>query len=150
MQIPGEHFWDTYSPVVKMTMVHLFLTLSLLLGLHTRKLIPLKAFLKELTPILQLSTCQPLLPWNAHAPDSTILVADLFEDNAAAYELATAPKLCPRTKHIALKYHHFRQHVVNGTIRLHLIGTKDQLADLFTKALDKPTFLCIQKILCGW
>lgn len=38
------------------------------------------------------------------------LYADLFADNTGAYELAKAPKMPPRTKHIALKYHHFREH----------------------------------------
>jgi len=36
MQIPGEHFWDTYSPVVQMSTVRLLLTLSLILGMKTR------------------------------------------------------------------------------------------------------------------
>jgi hypothetical protein len=38
MQVHGEHFWETYSPVVKMTTVRLMLVLSLLLGLHTRSI----------------------------------------------------------------------------------------------------------------
>jgi hypothetical protein len=38
MQIHGEHFGDTYSPVVLMTTVRLMLILSLLLGLHTRSI----------------------------------------------------------------------------------------------------------------
>jgi hypothetical protein len=38
MQIYGKHFWETYSPVVQMTTVRLLLTLSLLLGLHTRSI----------------------------------------------------------------------------------------------------------------
>jgi hypothetical protein len=59
-------------------------------------------------------------------------------------------KMRPRTKHIALKYHHFREHVANGTIKINLIGTKDQIADIFTKALDKPTYLHLRRPLSGW
>ena len=33
----------------------------------------------------------------------------LFEDNNGALELAKAPRYRPRTKHIAVKYHHFRE-----------------------------------------
>jgi hypothetical protein len=33
----------------------------------------------------------------------------VFEDNAGALELAMLPKLCPRTKHINVCYHHFLQ-----------------------------------------
>ncbi len=74
----------------------------------------------------------------------------VFEDNAGAIEIANVPKMRPRTKHIALKYHHFREHVSNGTIKINLIGTKDQIADIFTKALDKPSFLHLRKLLSGW
>jgi hypothetical protein len=38
MQIHGENFWETYSPVVQTTTVCLMLVLSLLLGLHTRSI----------------------------------------------------------------------------------------------------------------
>ena len=31
----------------------------------------------------------------------------IFEDNSGAVELAKQPKLRPRTKHIAIQYHHF-------------------------------------------
>jgi hypothetical protein len=117
-----------------------------------RELIPLLGLLEELTPCLNLNKDQPSVYWKAcgYEPNTGKLIADLFEDNAAAYELAKAPKMRPRTKHIALKYHHFREHVSNGTVRVHLIGTKDQIADIFTKALDKPSFTHLRKLLCGW
>jgi hypothetical protein len=35
----------------------------------------------------------------------------VFEDNAGALELTRLPKLRPRTKHINVCYHHFREHV---------------------------------------
>ena len=40
----------------------------------------------------------------------------VFEDNNSKIELSKAPKIYPRTKHIALKYHHFREHVRKGLI----------------------------------
>jgi hypothetical protein len=81
------------------------------LNLVMQELIPLKAFLKESTPVLQLTTNQPLIHWKACANDSRCL----FE--GTPYELAKAPKLYHHTKHNALKYDHFRQHIVNGTIQ---------------------------------
>jgi hypothetical protein len=47
-----------------------------------------------------------------------------FEDNSGALELARRPKLRPRTKHINIKYHHFREHVRLGLIKVYPIGTK--------------------------
>ena len=35
----------------------------------------------------------------------------VFEDNNGAIELARAPKIRPRTKHVALKYNQIREHV---------------------------------------
>jgi hypothetical protein len=56
----------------------------------------------------------------------------LFEDNNGALELATAPTYRPRTKHIAIKYHHFREHVKAGRIKIMAIDTHEQIADQFT------------------
>jgi hypothetical protein len=35
----------------------------------------------------------------------------VFEDNAGAIEIANVPKMRPRTKHLNIKYHHFREEV---------------------------------------
>jgi hypothetical protein len=56
----------------------------------------------------------------------------------------------PRTKHIALKYHHFRSHVANGSIKVRWIDTKHQLADIFTKPLPEPLFTSLRLLLLGW
>jgi hypothetical protein len=64
----------------------------------------------------------------------------LFEDNSGALELANAPKMRPRTKHINVKYHHFRDHVKKKKIRITSVRSEDQVADYLTKALPKETF----------
>jgi hypothetical protein len=115
-----------------------------------RDLIPLLGLLEEISPILNLHVDQPDVHWKSCGCENGNYVADLYEDNRGAYELAKAPKMRPRTKHIALKYHHFRQHVTNGTIRIHSIGTKDQIADIFTKGLARDQFEFLRKQLCGW
>ena len=74
----------------------------------------------------------------------------LFEDNNGALELARAPKYRPRTKHIALKYHHFRSFVKCGYVKVSRIETKEQLADIFTKPLPDVTFKYLRKKLLGW
>lgn len=74
----------------------------------------------------------------------------MFEDNNSCIALATSEKFSPRTKHIALKYHHFRTFVLNNVIEIFPIDTKEQLADILTKPLDENLFLYLRKKLSGW
>ncbi|MEJ2116200.1 MAG: Ty1/Copia family ribonuclease HI, partial [Gammaproteobacteria bacterium] len=103
-----------------------------------RDLIPMKQLLKEVGPLCSLSEMD------------IVTHSTVFEDNNGALELATAPKMRPRTKHIAIKYHHFREHVKRGTIKIQRVDTKEQLADIFTKPLPRDTFQYLRKKLCGW
>jgi hypothetical protein len=64
----------------------------------------------------------------------------VFEDNSGTLELARLPKLCPRTKHIKVCYHHFCEHVQKGLIKIFPIDTKDQIADALTKPLAQNDF----------
>ena len=41
-----------------------------------------------------------------------------FEDKKGLQELASSERYRPRTKNIAIKYHHFREHVKNGVIKI--------------------------------
>jgi hypothetical protein len=70
-----------------------------------------------------------------------------FEDNSGALELARLPKLRPRTKHINIRFHHFREHVRLGLIKIFPISTTNQLADIFTKPLPQNQFLKLRKAL---
>ena len=74
----------------------------------------------------------------------------LFEDNNNAIELAKAPKISPRTKQNTLKYHHFREHVWKGLIKINLIDTLEQVADMFTKALPFLIFNYLTERMFGW
>ena len=73
-----------------------------------------------------------------------------FEDNSGALELAKSPKLRPRTKHINLPYHHFREHVRKRIIQLFPISTEFQLADICTKPLPRNLFERFRKSIMGW
>ncbi|PWA44879.1 hypothetical protein CTI12_AA522760 [Artemisia annua] len=64
----------------------------------------------------------------------------IFCDNTSAIAISNNPVLHQRTKHIDIRYHFIRDHIMNGEIELHFIPTKYQLADIFTKPLDEPTF----------
>ena len=88
-----------------------------------RDLIPMRALLLELAASTNLRS------------GATITHSTIFEDNKDCVELVQAPKMRPCTKHIAIKYHHFRSHIACGGIKIQWINTKHQLADIFTKSL---------------
>eukprot|EP00957_Ditylum_brightwellii_P023613 1782068-Ditylum_brightwellii.AAC.1 len=74
----------------------------------------------------------------------------VFEDNNGCIELANCPRMRPRTKHVSIKYHHFRRKVKDGSIRIERVGTHDQQADLLTKNLSRDQFLKLRRLICGW
>ncbi len=79
-----------------------------------------------------------------------VIHCKLFEDNKGAIELAKVPKMRPRTKHLNIKYHFFHQYVQQGILQVvHVAGT-EQVADIFTKALDLLTFQKHRRRIMGW
>ena len=82
--------------------------------------------------------------------DDPKIFCTVWEDNRSCIKVAKSPKFTPHTKHIALKYHHFRQFVNDKTVRINSIDTLEQTADIFTKPLDGTKFAHLQKKLCGW
>ena len=74
----------------------------------------------------------------------------VFEDNTGALALATTPKMRPRTKHINLVYHHFREAVRDGTIKVEHVDTTQQIGDMFTKPLPQNPFIKFRRMLMGW
>jgi Reverse transcriptase (RNA-dependent DNA polymerase) len=73
-----------------------------------------------------------------------------FEDNSGAIEMARCPKMRPRTKHLNIKYHHFRQAVAEEKIEIRYIRSGLQIADLLTKALTATLFIKLRTMIMGW
>jgi hypothetical protein len=110
--------------------------------------IALSQALREVIPIITLlNEINEIFP--VHKPTPQIH-CKVWEDNNGALSLAQNQKFSPRTKHISIKYHHFREHVNKGTISIHPIDTKEQTADIFTKPLDESLFVHLRKKLMGW
>ncbi|XP_060182282.1 uncharacterized mitochondrial protein AtMg00810-like [Lycium barbarum] len=64
----------------------------------------------------------------------------LFCDNISALYMRVNPVLHARTKHVEMDYHFVREKVARGQLVTHFVRTKDQLADIHTKALTKQEF----------
>ncbi|GJW89168.1 hypothetical protein Tco_0164508 [Tanacetum coccineum] len=68
----------------------------------------------------------------------------IFCDNTNAIAISNYPVLHSRTKHIDIRYHFIRDHILKGDIELQFIPIEYQLADIFTKLLDEPTFIILK------
>lgn len=68
-------------------------------------------------------------------------------DNNAAINLSEDPSLHQRVKHVDIKYHFLRERVQSSDLRLSYINTHDNLADIFTKALDHTKFKRLRGLL---
>nr|GEV13687.1 integrase, catalytic region, zinc finger, CCHC-type, peptidase aspartic, catalytic [Tanacetum cinerariifolium] len=67
-------------------------------------------------------------------------VARLEADSKSAIAISCNPVQHSKTKHIDIRYHFIKEHIEKGTVELYIVGTKYQLADLFTKVLPKERF----------
>jgi len=75
---------------------------------------------------------------------------EVFEDNSGALELAMTPKMRPRTKHINVKFHHFRDYVKRKLITILPIRSEDNPADTLTKPLPLDLFIQHRLTIQGW
>nr|GEX24327.1 retrovirus-related Pol polyprotein from transposon TNT 1-94 [Tanacetum cinerariifolium] len=64
----------------------------------------------------------------------------IFCNNTSAIAISNNPVLHSMTKHIDIRYHFIRDHILKGDIELHFLPTDLQLADIFTKPLAEPRF----------
>ena len=85
-----------------------------------------------------------------HPPASQ--VSTVWEDNRAALILATVnpPKMTPRSKSLAVKYHWFRSQMLDGSIEMKPVASKDNLADILTKPLTQVAFQAARLLTMGW
>ena len=109
--------------------------------------IALSSALREVIPLMRLmEEINEIYPLYIDKPN---FFCKVFEDNQSCIKMAESPKFTPRTKHIALKYHHFKSFVGNK-INISYISTDLQKADIFTKPLPDDTFFRLRHMLMGW
>ena len=76
-----------------------------------------------------------------HVLDTTMILCD----NQSGIRLLEKPVFHDRSKHIHIRYHFIWDMVHRGAIRLHHIGTDEQVADILTKPLGKVKFLAFRE-----
>ena len=105
-----------------------------------RELLPLRETFASVTTAMDIP----------NVPVST--ASSVWEDNEACWAMMNAPlpKMTPRTKHIGIKYHWFRQHLGPKTIVPRKVRTENQKADIFTKGLRTELFVKHRRTLMGW
>jgi hypothetical protein len=103
-----------------------------------REVIPLMTLMEEIHPVFPVQVTQPKFVCKVH------------EDPQSCIKMANAEKFTLRTKHIALKYHHFKSFVCDGRISIEYIRTEHQKADLLTKPPADELFFLLRFMLCGW
>ena len=73
----------------------------------------------------------------------------VFEDNRGAKALAENPLSSSNSKHIDVRHHFLRELVKKGEITVNDVSSKDQRADILTKALDRESFETHRNFLVG-
>jgi hypothetical protein len=80
----------------------------------------------------------------------TLSATTVYEDNEACIALATTDVTKPRTKHIAIKWHHFRDQITQGFIKVVKVDTNYNWADILTKPLTRYKHDSLRKMIMGW
>ena len=71
-------------------------------------------------------------------------------DNQSALAIVSRPgAMHARTKHIDVRHHFVRDAVKAGEVRVQWVPSAEQLADIFTKPLDRHTFITLRDAIMG-
>lgn len=68
-------------------------------------------------------------------------------DNSSTIKLSKNPVMHGKSKHIHVRFHFLRESTNQGEVKLVHCGTKDQLADIMTKALNREVFVKLRERL---
>ena len=103
------------------------------------EVIPFVYILQELSEVIEL-----------HLPTPKIK-CKIFEHNEICIVMSNSNRFSPCTKHIALKYHHFRRFVEEKIVSIENIRTHEQTANILKKPIDDSTlFGYLRWKICRW
>jgi len=118
------------------------------LSMATRELLPLQHLLEEISETGPMKIPMPETFFTTHTPHFT--VSKIYEDNAACIILAYSDASKPCTKHIAIKWHHFKDQLKAGHITLIKIPSDFNWVDIFIKPLTQHKFEFLHRLMMGW
>ena len=104
---------------------------------------------REVIPIMELAKEMKQYGFDIGTTAPTVH-CKVFEDNSGALEIATVHKVRPRTKHINVQYHHFRQYVNSGQMSIQPIDTDEQPADMLSKSVPWKKLAKHRLFISGW
>jgi hypothetical protein len=124
------------------------------LSMCARSLIPMRTLLSEVSKF-QPPAAHPTLTRTGKDETTPLLCKQhqsiVYEDNTGALEIANQEsQYRPRTKHISIKWHRFRDNIRSGEMTVSKIDTTLQWADFLTKPLTKIPFERLRKLVMGW
>ncbi len=105
--------------------------------------------LRDVIPIMRLLKEMKELKYPIHTVEEKVHCR-VFEDNSGALEIAKTHKFRPRTKHLNVKLHHFRDYVTRGEISIHPIDTTMQQADYLTKPVNFDILSRLRSMVMRW
>ena len=68
----------------------------------------------------------------------------IYYDKTSEINVSKNPVMHTKTKHIAIKYHFWRELVQDKEVWLEYINNKEKIVDIFTKPLPKDAFLYLR------
>ncbi|GJU54090.1 retrovirus-related pol polyprotein from transposon TNT 1-94 [Tanacetum coccineum] len=116
---------------------------------HLTLVVSVAMSLDEAEYVVVVGCCANILWMKSQLSDYDIhyKTVPIFCDNTSSNDISNNPILHSRTKHIDIRYHFIRDHILKEDIELHFIPIEYQLADIFTKPLDEPTFTRLKEEL---
>ncbi|GJZ48067.1 hypothetical protein Tco_0601899 [Tanacetum coccineum] len=92
--------------------------------------------------VIDAGCCTQVL-WNkSQLADYDVLYnkVPIFYDNTSVIAISNNLVLHSRTKHIDIRYHFIKDHILKGDIELHFVPIDLELANIFMKPLAEPNF----------
>ena len=117
-----------------------------------RVLIPMRRLLNNISDVFKVNGSSSNLCPSSSRFLSRLGKSIILEDNASCVAIANDEykQNSVRTRHISVKWHHFKDQIYNGWLRVDKVDTAKNWSDIFTKVLAGPQFEKLRDEMMGW